>query len=96
MDGYNCWAYKASPVRLAQSQRKQETDAIVVSEDTASSDETGALLPHLSPLRDPDLHGYRARLARFQDQSINELARSYEPTSSATCTQTILESGGEN
>lgn len=67
---------RASPVPSTES-AKTETDAIVVSEDTTSSDETGDLLPHLPPLRDPDYMAIERGWHELQIKSINDLTRSY-------------------
>lgn len=67
---------RAVPVPSTGS-AKAESGAVVVSEDTTSSDETGELLPHLSPLRDPDYMSIERGWHELQIKSINDLTRSY-------------------
>ncbi|EEA21654.1 hypothetical protein EYB25_007092 [Talaromyces marneffei] len=67
---------RAVPVPSTES-AKTKTDAVVVSEDTTTSDETGELLPHLPPLRDPDYMSIERGWHELQIKNINDLTRSY-------------------
>ncbi|EED16766.1 conserved hypothetical protein [Talaromyces stipitatus ATCC 10500] len=65
---------RAVPVPSTES-AQTETDAVVVLEDTASSEDDS--LPHLPPLRDPEYMSIERGWHELQIKSINDLTRSY-------------------